>query len=239
MNRRPDNAFLNSLPADSYEKLAVNLKSVDLALGARVSLQGGPVDWVYFPETCLLSMISASDAGESVETSMVGAEGAAGVLEAGGSGRSSVECVVQVDGRAWRTPAAHCRKLMASDAGFAAAAWNAVELQMAESRQSALCQAMHPVEARFARWLLESVDRSAGRNPLPLTQEFLAAMLGVQRTTVSAFAARLQREGLMTYSRGKLAVDDEAGMERKSCDCRRAVVAQRRRLGFPAPSAQA
>ena len=238
MTTRPANSFLEGLPPESFDKLAQNLKPIELTLGSRVFLQGGEVDWVYFPETCLLSLISAGDAGESVETSMVGFEGAAGILEACGSGHSSVECVVQIDGRTWRAPAAHCRKLVLNDPAFATAAWKTTEMQMGEARQSALCQAMHPVEARFARWLLESLDRSAGRNPLPLTQEFLAAMLGVQRTTVSTFAGRLQREGLITYSRGRLSIDDQPGMERKACDCRKTIHAQRWRLGLTLPSAE-
>ena len=232
MTSRPDNAFLQNLPPDSFDSLAAHLKMVDLQLGAAVFLQDASTEWVYFPETCLLSLISSSDGGERVETSMVGAEGVAGIPEACGSGRSSVEGVVQVDGRAWRIPAALCRKLVFSDAAISAAAWRAAELQLAESRQSALCHAMHPVEARFSRWLLESLDRSGGRNPLPLTQEFLAAMLGVQRTTVSSFASRLQKEGLITYSRGRLTIDDQEGLERKACSCRNAILAHRHRLGF-------
>ena len=93
---------------------------------------------------------------------------------------------------------------------------------------------MHPVEARFCRWLLESMERTAGRNPLPLTQEFMAAMLGVQRTTVSAFASQLQKEGLITYSRGQLTVVDLAAVGRRGCECHDAVRQERERLGFPA-----
>ena len=211
-------------------RLAENLDRVDLKLGQQLQRQGVRTEWVYFPESCLLSMILLSTGGQSVETSTVGVEGAAGLLEACGSGVSSVDCVVQVDGEAWRCPAAHCRRLAMTDPEFNAAAWRAVELQMAESRQSGLCQAMHSVEARFSRWLCESFERSGGRNPLPLTQEFLAAMLGVQRTTVSAFASQLQREGLISYSRGRLMIDDLAALEARSCECRCAVQAERERL---------
>ncbi len=92
---------------------------------------------------------------------------------------------------------------------------------------------MHPVEQRFARWLLESFDRCGGRNPLPMTQEFLAAMLGVQRTTVSSFAAGLQRKGLINYRRGRVEIVDRDGLEGLACDCRKVIVRQRERLGFP------
>ena len=96
---------------------------------------------------------------------------------------------------------------------------------------------MHQVEARFCRWLLESRDRAAGRNPMPITQEFVAAMLGVQRTTVSQFASQLQKEGLITYSRGQLAIVDAPGMERRACECHDVVRGERRRLGLPAGGA--
>ena len=95
-----------------------------------------------------------------------------------------------------------------------------MELQIGESRQSALCQADHKVEQRFSRWLLESFDRTRGRNPLPFTQEYLAAMLGVQRTTVSTFAAELRAEGLIGYSRGRIELLDFAGLEARACECR-------------------
>ena len=229
---RPPNGFLQSLDPASFDRLSPTLKSVELELGRNLYHAGDETEWVHFPKSCLLSLISIARGGQGVETSMVGSEGACGLTEACGSGASVVDCVVQIDGRAWRSPASHCRALAFSDPAFAARAWVQAELQMAESRQSGLCQAMHPVEARFARWLLESRDRSAGRNPLPLTQEFIAAMLGVQRTTVSAFASQLQKEGLITYSRGQLNVIDVAGMERRACECRQTVREERERLGL-------
>ena len=143
---------------------------------------------------------------------------------------------MQVDGRAWRATAAHCRQMAGSDLHFSATAWRLAELQVAESRQSGLCQAMHTVEQRCARWLMESFDRSGGRNPLPMTQEFLAAMLGVQRTTVSAFASQLQREELIRYRRGQIEIVNTSGLESRACECRRVIRAERGRLHLSAIS---
>ena len=165
-------------------------------------------------------MIASDRLGRRVESAMIGNEGAGGLMETCGSGTATLHCVVQVDGQAWRAPSSLCRELALSGEGFARRAWTAAELQMFEARQSAFCQARHTVEARFARWLLESLERSGGRNPMPLTQEFVAAMLGVQRTTVSGFASQLQREGLITYHRGSLTLVDEAALERRACECR-------------------
>ncbi len=236
MVERPRNAFLLGLGSESFERLSKHLTFVELGLGRPLMEQTLEAEGVYFPETALLSLISNNDDGRSVETSMAGSEGAAGLLEACGSRESSVDCVVQVDGRAWRSPATDCRRLAFADPEFAKAAWRLVELQMAESRQSGLCQATHSVEARFARWLLESRDRSGGRNPLPMTQEFLAAMLGVQRTTVSTLAAQLQRDGLITYSRGRLRIDDAPGLDALACECRTVTRRQRERLGLSTPA---
>ena len=230
MALQTNNAFLQSIAEHSFARLSENLKLMDLPLGQSVMKQGLSSEWVYFPESCLLSLVSLGDAGQTLETSMSGMEGAAGLLEACGSGHSSVDCIVQVDGTAWRTPAAHCRGLAFSDMAFNAKAWRLVEFQMAESRQSGLCQASHPVEARAARWLLESLDRSGGRNPLPLTQEFLASMLGVQRTTVSSVAAELQRQDLITYTRGQVRIKDVKGLQGVACECREFTRQQRSRL---------
>ena len=230
MPLQTNNAFLQGIAEHSFARLSENLKLVDLSLGQIVLKQGFLAEWVYFPEASLLSLISLGDAGQTLETSMSGMEGAAGLLEACGSGQSSVDCVVQVDGTAWRSPAEHCRGLAFSDMAFNANAWRLVEFQMAESRQSGLCQASHSVEARAARWLLESLDRSGGRNPLPLTQEFLASMLGVQRTTVSSVAAELQRQDLITYARGQVRIRDVEGLEGLACECREFTRQQRFRL---------
>ena len=232
MNDRPDNAFLRCLPPKSFDQLRVHLTSMDVPLGAHLFHDGEKNDWVYFPESSLLSLIAASANGESVETAMAGIEGAAGLSEACGSQISSVDAVVQVDGRAWRAPAGVCRHLALSDPEFSSCAWRLAELQLIESRQSAVCQAMHPVERRFARWMCESSDRCGGRNPLPMTQEFLAALLGVQRTTVSSFASALQRKGVINYKRGQIELLDRAALEHLACDCRRLTRAQRNRLGF-------
>ena len=148
-----------------------------------------------------------------------------------------MDCKVQVNGRAWRSPAGFCRKLALSDQSFAARTLKLAELQLIESRQSALCQAKHRFDERFARWVLESLDRSGGRNPLPLTQEFLADMLGVQRTTVSGIAGILQRKGLISYRRGQLEIVQLRGLEALACDCRALAKVQRERLGFEVPAA--
>jgi len=227
---RPQNAFLRSLGEESYRGLAEHLAPVDLRLGQKLQDAERSVEWVHFPETCLLSILTRDEDGGTVETTMVGAEGALMLLEACGSGTSSADCFIQIDGRAWRAPAATCRTAMLSDPDFAKCALALFELQTIESRQSGLCQGLHSVEPRFARWLLEAHERADGRNPMPLTQEFIAAMLGVRRTTVTVFAVQLQKAGLIGYARGRVELLDLEGLEARACSCRQVTREHRRRL---------
>ena len=171
----------------------------------------------------------------TVETSMLGNEGADGILEACGSGVSTLDVKVQLPGRAWRVPAAVVREMAGSNDEFRRRVWMMTEYQMSEARQSALCNAMHLVEARFARWLLESYERSGLRNPLTMTQEFIAAMLAVQRSTVSTFAGQLQSLGLIDYRRGSIELRDLERLARRACECRQVTRGERERLGFAPP----
>jgi CRP-like cAMP-binding protein len=232
MSDRPNNAFLRSLAPSGFEALAVHLQTVELRLGEQLTRPEEKVEWVYFPLNCLLSMITTASDGDQVETAMVGNEGALGVVEACGSGTSAMLNIVQIDGRALRAPAAAFRRAALSDEDVWNASWRLIELQLNESRQSGMCQALHSVEPRLARWLLESAERSGDRNPMPLTQEFLAAMLGVQRTTVTSFASQLQKAGMITYARGKIEIRDSGALEKSACECRMATRQQRLRLGL-------
>jgi CRP-like cAMP-binding protein len=168
----PQNAVLRSLSREAYRRLSPHLAPVELKLGTHLYRDGTPVEWVYFPETSLLSIIATSVDGQTVETSMVGNEGGAGLIEASSSQVSGANCIVQVDGRAQRAPASIWRRLSVTDAEFTLMTFKLAELQLAESRQSGFCQAIHPVGQRLARWVAESTDRCGGRNPLPMTQQF-------------------------------------------------------------------
>ena len=229
---RPDNSLLRALSAEDFDRLRPHLQEVKLDLGDVLYAPFDPVPWVCWVETGLLSIVASSPEGQSVETSMIGREGASGLVEACGRGASFLTVLVQIEGRGWRMPASACRELAEQSAGFRQMVWNYSEIMLAESRQSVVCQAMHGVEGRCARWLLESRDRSGVGDRLPLTQEYLAAMLGVQRTTVNPIAGALQRRGLIQYSRGRIDIIDGEGLEAVACDCRR-VLPEYRALRAP------
>lgn len=232
MSDRPRNAFLRSLGDESYSLLSGALVRVELPLGTVLYDAGQAIDWVYFPETCLLSVLTTTLEGDTVETAMVGTEGALLLLEGCSSRISTNRCLAQIDGYAWRAPASLCATLMREKEDFARSALNLFELQIGESRQSGMCLGLHSVETRMARWLLESSVRACGRTEMPLTQEFIAAMLGVQRTTVTAFAVQLQKFGLIRYSRARVELLDMSALEQRACECRKVTAEDRTRLGL-------
>lgn len=183
----------------------------------------------------MISQVNRSRDGVGVETAMVGADGAAGVLESLGTGRSVFESMVQVDGPALTAPAKAVRRLAVEDPEFNFACWRMAEMQAFESQQSVACQALHAGESRLARWMLEAHDRTLRRNPLPVTQEVVATMLGVQRTTVSTFQGVLQRRGLISVRRGRVRIDDVASLEKLACACRGIMRERREEAADPTP----
>jgi CRP-like cAMP-binding protein len=232
VSERPDNAFLRSLEDASYAALEPHLSPIRLPHADVLYRPNDVVDWIYFPVAGLLSILTETRDGQSVETAMVGNEGALGVVETMGTGVTPNTTLIQVDGHGMKAPAAAFRAVAMATPDIMSRAFALVEVQITESRQSGMCQALHTVEPRFARWLLESMERSGGRTKLPLTQEFIAAMLGVQRTTVNAFATQLQKAGLIKYSRGAVDLVDPAGLEHLACECRGVLQSQRRRIGL-------
>lgn len=226
-----ENAVLASLGQVEALQLTAKGARIDLEFGSPLWEAGDRIDWVYFPEGALLSNIRYTEEGQATETGMAGYEGAAGLVEACGSRLASTNTVVQVGGPAWRVPAEDCRALGFKGGSLTETLLRQMEFQLTESRQSALCRSFHLAEARMARWLLESRDRSGVTDVLPMTQEFLAAMLGVRRTTVTAFAREMQQRDLIRYSRGKIEIIDPEGLESLACECRQVLVEERARLG--------
>jgi hypothetical protein len=148
-------------------------------------------------------------------------DGGADLVEALGSGVTSTIGVVQAGGTAWFVPAQVCRDLNEKSSRFRRAASLAAELQALEARQSTLCRSYHLMPVRLSRWLLEMRDKSgADGDRLKLTHEFMAAMLGVQRTTVSTVAHDMQAKGLIRYSRGLIEINDADRLEAQACTCR-------------------
>jgi CRP-like cAMP-binding protein len=217
--RSTENKLLLTLEADDFERLAAHARSVTLARSVVLYETEAEVDTVWFPETGLISIMSVMLSGEMVETSVVGREGGYGFIEAVGAGVTFSRAIVQVPGAFLRVPAADYRAAFDASASLRKTVNEHIELLITEARQTMACLALHPVDQRLAWWLLEAQDRVEGKADLPFTQDFLAVMLGVQRTTVTVNAGKLQDQGLIRYRRGNIRVLDRAGLERVACEC--------------------
>ncbi len=182
---------------------------------------------VYFPNDGLISVISVQPDGKSVEVGLTGREGFMGAPVVFGFRTSATTAVTQCDGTAYRIEAATLRLLLSKSPRFQASLQRYAMILGAQSTQLAACNRLHAVDERLARWLLMSHDRIGGMT-MPLTQEFLAQMLGTRRSTVSLAASILQRRGMITYTRGNVTIVDRRRLEDAACDCYSIIVQQSR-----------
>lgn len=212
------NRVLASIPPKSYKRLQAQLEPVTLDFGQILYEPGKPIGFVYFPINCLISLLTAVDKRRSLEVGMVGNEGMAGMPFILGMGVSGVRALVQGRGDALRMAAAPFRVEFGRNQPLQEALYRYTYALMAQISQTAACNRFHDVEARLARWLLMTRDR-VGSDEFPLTQEFLAHMLGVRREGVTEAATALKRRKLIDYSRGKIAILDAKRLNASSCSC--------------------
>ncbi len=203
-----------------------------LPRGAILSEAGDDFSHVYFPEDCVLSLLSVLGDGSHVETATIGHEGAFGALASLGRPISSSRCMVQVEGDVSRVPVPWLKAEILSEPKLLELFVRYAQATIFQIQQSAACNASHSVEQRLARWLLEMSHRG-DTSRLELTHEFLAGMLGANRATISVAAAALQATGGIAYRRGVLEVTDRDALEAASCECHEAVL-QHDALLYPA-----
>ena len=210
------NHILSELPAEEVSLLLI--ESIDLAEGEYIFRAGEPIDRVIFPETGVISLIVTMNDGSAVEAAMVGREGALGTSAVAGIGHAINDGLVQVAGKAYSVPLTRFLDVLgrSKDLQIAVARFNAVLL--AQAQQAAACNASHSALARVCRWLLELRDRCES-DVIPLTQGFLAHMVGVQRTTVTQVASKLQASGAILCRRGRVRILDAAKLESEACEC--------------------
>lgn len=196
--------------------------AVDLELGDRVQQRGEGVEWTYFPfGTTMISMVIALQDGRTIEVASIGREGAVGGIVSCGHAPAFGDARVQVPGPALRVS---MRVLEAAkrESGFVGNIFcRYSDYLLAQVQQSVACNAFHPIQQRAARWLLTAQDRAGSR--IELTQEALAGLLGVQRTTLNAVVGALESDGLIELRRGRVFVLDREGLERQACECHDAV----------------
>jgi CRP-like cAMP-binding protein len=213
-----DNKLLASLPRDHFDRLLPHLSTVTLPQGVVLYESGDEVDQVYFPQYGMLSLLAVLRDGKAIETATVGREGVVGAMAGLGLYKSLVRVVVQMPVSVSKIAATHFRTAAATSDPVRDLCIRYNEVLLSQARVTAACNALHPIEARFCRWLLQSADRSAS-DTVALTQEFLAEMLGVRRTSVTEVASKVQNAGVITYSRGVIKILDRAALLRMSCEC--------------------
>jgi CRP-like cAMP-binding protein len=216
--RPQDNKLLSALPRAQYNLLAPYLATVSLPSGAVLFEPGDEVDHVYFPHSGMLSLLAVMRDGKALETATVGREGVVGAMAGLRPYKSFVRVVVQMPSHVSKIASYRFRTAVATSEQLRTLCIEYNEVLLSQARVIAACNALHSVEARFCRWLLQSADR-AKSNTITLTQEFLAEMLGVRRTSVTAVGKTLHDKGVINYSRGVIHILDRHKLEQMSCEC--------------------
>lgn len=228
-NFQSPNRFLNVQTQEVYDALRPHLKVVNLKFGDIVASTGEEVTHVYFPHIGVISLVVEMEIGDMIETAMVGRDGVANGTSALDGKVSLHKGIVQVEGAASIIDPNKLREIADEHSSFRALLIRHEQVVLAQAQQSAGCNASHTTEARMCRWLLRIRDLTES-DEMRLTQQYLAQMLGVRRTSVSLIANTLQKAGLITYRRGVIRLVDLEALRASSCECYERVQSHYRRL---------
>lgn len=230
-----DNELLASLPAGDLSALSRHFMTVEMKQGDVLAEPGDEIRRVYFPHSGIVSfMVEVAD-GDVVQTSMVGRDGVIGAAQALDGKVSINRIIVQQPGSASVIDRDALRQAMHSGNSIRAVLASFEQFFVADIQQTAACNALHPIESRMCRWMLRMRDLSSA--DIVLTQEHLAAMIGVRRTSVTEIATRLQDEGIISYKRGHIRIEDGERLKESCCECYASVLKNYERLfGTPPPN---
>jgi CRP-like cAMP-binding protein len=212
------NAILAQLPEDEYAQLRPRLRLEQAEMKHTAYEPGESITRVYFPLSAVYSLVATANGQLGVEVATIGPEGMVGLPVYLGAASSPQTAFCQVPGEAACLGVEEFRQALSRDGELHALLNRYTQATMVQISQNVVCNRSHPTEQRMARWLLTTQDR-VGRAEFPLTQEFLAQMLGVRRPTVSDTAQRVQAQGVIRYSRGIVTVTDREGLEQLACGC--------------------
>jgi len=228
---KPQNRLLSALPQEEYKRLLEKMEEVSVEQGQRLIVAGEEIKDVYFPLNAMISLVSSTEEGVSVETGIVGSDGVLGVAVIFGTTTTPMESVVQIPGRAMRMDAKAFKSEFDLGGVFSKVLLLYTHILVVEMSQTAACNRLHSIDGRLARWLLMGSD-SIRSDELPLTHEFLSMMLGVRRAGVTEASARLRKKGLIRYHHGRITILDRKGLEDFACECYDVVKREQSRL-FP------
>ncbi len=229
------NRLLAALPAKDYKRLLPDLELVEMPLGWTMSESGDHVNFLHFPTSGIVSLIYSLEDGSSSETALVGNEGLVGISIFMGGESMPTSTEVPSAGHAYRLS----RKVMKHEFSLGGQLQHLALLftqaLIAQTSQTAVCNQHHALDQRMCRWLLMSVDRSAG-DELLITQEAIGNLLGVRRESVTQIVGQFQKDGLIELSRGRIKLLNRSRLEKRVCECYAAVVDEYERL-FPGEQA--
>jgi CRP-like cAMP-binding protein len=218
LNVHSKNRILADLTDAEYQRILPHLESVDLSSGKIIYDLGQPIDYMYFPLGCMISLVAEMEDGKIVEVGLVGNDGMSGISALLGQKRSPDRAFVQIPNGAARVRTEVIRTEFDRGEGMQKLLLRYAYVLMRQVSQTAACNASHTAEERLSRWLLMCRDRVQS-DDLKLTQEFLAEMLGTRRATVNVAAITLQSAGFITYNRGHIKIVDNPGLASFSCEC--------------------
>lgn len=216
------NQFLGRLEREDYDALMLVSKTVSFKFGKRVLRQDERVDAVYFPVTCMFSLLVTANDKPQMEMATIGKEGLVGAWEVVQTQGSMGLNLIQIPGTALRIDANTFREVVSGRPAVRQLIHQHLYALLRQILYGAGCNRLHNMEERCARWLLMTHDR-AGQDTFPLTQEFLSHMLGVRRATVNVATGMLRKAGFIRYVRGKITIVDRRGLESASCGCYQAI----------------
>ncbi|MEO7144135.1 MAG: Crp/Fnr family transcriptional regulator [Bryobacteraceae bacterium] len=216
------NRLLAALPADEYRRLLPSLEPVTLSLGEVLREPGGHQEHLYFPTTCVVSLLYTVEEGSTAGVGLTGNDGAFGVALFLGGDTSPYRIAVQIAGAAFKMTSKIVREEFARGCAFQRVLLAYTQALIIQISQTAACNRLHSVEKRLCRWLLMCHDRVPSGEIL-MTHEFISNMLGGRRESVTMAAGRLQETGLIQYSRGHIRILDRQGLEACACECYRVV----------------
>jgi CRP-like cAMP-binding protein len=223
------NHILAALPAEDYARLLPDLELLPMPLGWAVYESGASLGYMYFPTTSIVSLLYVMQNGASAEIAVVGNEGIVGVSLFMGGESAPNRAVVQGKGNGYRLKARILKSEFALGGHLQKSALRYTQALITQMAQTAACNRHHTVDQQLCRWLLLSLDRLPG-NEVLMTQELIANMLGVRREGVTEAAGKLQKDGLIQYTRGRIKVMDRKKLEARVCECYAVVKAEFDRL---------
>lgn len=212
------NQLLGAFTAGARERVMRHMTRVDLKLGTTVCEAGAVLNHAYFPQGCVLSLLTILENGSEIETANIGREGAFGLFSAMYSRVSFNRCTVQLEGPMLRCPIEPLQEEFHSSSHMQDLFVSYSETLLSQVMQTAACNSLHTVEERLCRWLLMMHDRADGEN-LTYTHEFLSRIMGANRTSVTLAAQSLQQKGIIAYRRGLMQIVDRHGLEAAACEC--------------------